>query len=400
MTFLILIILFLLTAIIIALIYNHKHIKRAIFGGGAKKFIGGTKNSPLCDAINDHAAGIEEEERIPLNYVSGGAKPDSSIRSIASTRSSISSTSSSSKKFKARRNKIKRLRRNNKSNVEIFQTNAFPSIKSKIVTGKWIQYTSWSVMKRHKSAVSSYIKDKANILSNPDLDWSKVLSFVMPKLYDNYEYIGLVNIEHDNKTMYVSEIYKSDIKIGSIDSETTFASISSKLVEQVGRIPALFMFHTHPANIEACPLPSSQDLSTAIYYATNGHYAASMIVSRYGILLYGINDEMMKYFYTHNKKDFEMARANYTHDVVAAHESMRSWGSHKLKDYIDFYERYRMFLYIYPSSEFVAQHKSRTFDLLSPIDHEVIEIHKNDIDNIKNSKSFKFLTGRRKAVTF
>ena len=382
---LILLIIFIIAAIILIWHYKKNEIKRIIYGG--------TSGCPLCTALNNHARNCGDS-------IKGGAviydltesdDYDDISDSITPKSSIIEGGKFTTEKYKNRARKIHTMRKNNSANVEIFTKNSFPTLHSRQIIGKWAQYQTWQKLRRHRKALQSYVQDKLSILTNPDLDWSKVLSFVVPKLHDSYEYIGLANIENDNKTMYVSEIYKSDIKIGSIDSETTFASISSKLVEQVGKIPALFMFHTHPANIEACPLPSSQDLSTAIYYATNGHYAASMIISRYGILLYGINDDMMKYFYRHNKKDFELARANYAHDVVAAHESMRSWGSHTLKDYIDFYERYRMFLYIYPSSEFVAQHKSRTFDLLSPIDHEVIEIHRHDIENIKNSKSFRFL---------
>ena len=410
MLFILIIIIFIITAIILLWCYKKKEIKRIIFGGSLD-------SGYLCDALNAHA---KKGERLEYNIVSS----DENINSVeydlsesdynedlnkknlgiiegensSTTPDTIKLGGYTRNKLANRARKIHKIRKNNKADVEIFTKNAFPTLQSKQITGKWSQYTTWNTLRKHKSALQSYMQDKVTILSNPDLDWSKVLSFVVPKLHDNYEHIGLVNIENDNKTMYVSEIYKSDIKIGTIDSETTFASISSKLVEQVGKIPALFMFHTHPASVEACPLPSSQDLSTSIYYATNGHYASSMIISRYGIILYGINDDMMKYFYRHNKRDFELARANYTHDVVAAHESMRSWGAHTLQDYINFYERYRMFLYIYPSSEFVAQHKSRTFDLLSPIDHEVIEIHKHDIDNIKNSKSFRFLTKRKHTV--
>lgn len=383
MLFVLILIIFIITAIILLWHYKKTEIKRIIYGGSIDA-------GDLCKRLNDHAKDCENITKSitggDIDYDSTESEPEYNLDEISITGGS------KEQKYKNRARKIHTMRRKNNANVEIFTKNSFPTLQSKQMTGKWVQYQTWSKLRRHKQALQSYVQDKLSILSNPDLDWSKVLAFVVPKLYDSYEYIGLANIENDNKTMYVSEIYKSDIKIGAIDSETTFASISSKLVEQVGRIPALFMFHTHPANVEACPLPSSQDLSTAIYYATNGHYAASMIISRYGVLLYGINDDMMKYFYRHNKKDFELARANYAHDVVAAHESMRSWGSHTLKDYVDFYERYRMFLYIYPSSEYVAQHKSRTFDLLSPIDHEVIEIHKHDIDNIKNSKSFRFLS--------
>ena len=249
----------------------------------------------------------------------------------------------------------------------------------------WMQYTTWDALKKHRDATHTYLKDRNTVLNNGDLDWSKVLEIMNPKLFDLYEYIGLININDDNKTLYISELYRSDIKIGSINSETTFASISGEMVYKVGRIPALFMFHTHPAHPECCPLPSSHDLATAIYYATAGQYAGSVIISRYGVLIYGLSDYMMKYFSNKDlsQRELKLARLNYVHDVVAAHESIRSWGKHKLKDYINFYEQYRMFLYIYPSSEFVANHDNIEHDLTDPIDLDVIEQHMDDIKEHK-----------------
>ena len=250
----------------------------------------------------------------------------------------------------------------------------------------WMQYTTWETLKKHRDASQAYLKDRNNILKNHDLDWSKVLEIMNPKLYDLYEYIGLINLNDDGKTLYISELYRSDIKIGSVNSETTFASISGEMVYKVGRIPALFMFHTHPAHPECCPLPSSHDLATSIYYATAGQYAGSVIISRFGVLIYGINNDMMNYFANKNvsTRELKLARLNYVHDVVAAHESIRSWAPHHMEDYIKFFSQYRMFLYIYPSSDFVASHELMGHELTDPIDLDVIEQHAEDIREHKS----------------
>lgn len=257
-----------------------------------------------------------------------------------------------------------------------------PSNTKNVSVKQWNQFPSWDALKRHPDALKKYIYDRDNFLNREDLDWSRVIKLVEPKIDENYEYIGLVNA--DDNALFVSDLYKSDVGAGTIESETVFASIPADLVTKVGKVPALFMFHTHPSNPIGSPLPSSQDLVTAIYYATEGHYAASMVYSRYGILLYGINDEMKEYFSNKSmsKKELELARLNYTHDVVAAHESIRSWSEHTLRDYVDFYARYRMFLYIYPSSEFIATRGYKLYNLLSPVDYEVIE------DRIEDIKGF------------
>lgn len=254
---------------------------------------------------------------------------------------------------------------------------SFPKFHPRKLNFAWTQYKSWKSLKKDIKATNTYLNDKQSILENPNIDWTQVMLEVLPKLKENYEYIGLINIKEDNKTMYVSEIHKSSIENGTIDDDTTFAAISSELLEKMANIPALFMFHTHPDDKRACQLPSSQDIAAAVYYATHGHYAASILISTFGIMLYGVNNEMMKYFYKNPSNDFKLAQSNYIHDIVAAHESMRSWNKHRIKDYVDFFAQYRMFLYIYPSSRFIANKSYVTYDLLNSIDHEFIEQHRD-----------------------
>jgi hypothetical protein len=47
-----------------------------------------------------------------------------------------------------------------------------------------------------------------------------------------------------------------------------------------------------------------------------------------------------------------------------------------MKDYINFFEKYRMFLYVYLSPAFVAENRRVTYDLLEPIDHDFIRQHR------------------------
>lgn len=47
-----------------------------------------------------------------------------------------------------------------------------------------------------------------------------------------------------------------------------------------------------------------------------------------------------------------------------------------MKDYINFFEKYRMFLYVYPSPAFVVENRCITYDLLKPIDYDFIRQHR------------------------
>lgn len=244
----------------------------------------------------------------------------------------------------------------------------------------WTKFKSWNELKRDKDATKEYLHDREYVLRNPNLDWSRVQKLMVPKLKDDSEYIGSIDLASDGKSLEVSSIYKSPLINNTIKSETTFGAVPNNLLTKVGEKPSLFMFHTHPDDPRCCPLPSSHDLSTAIYYGATGRFAASVIISAYGIIIYGISNNVINTFNAQTSKhDWELCLLNYSHDVVAAHESMRSWSKYNAQDYINFYKRYRMFFYIYPSSQFVAWHDDIISSLKAPIDHEIIQQHTEDI---------------------
>jgi hypothetical protein len=270
------------------------------------------------------------------------------------------------------------------------------TIKKKSVLGgdnnetnkPWYEFKSWDDLNKNKAAKMQYFTDRAAVINNPNLDWSNVLAVMLPKLKENKEYIGIVNLEKDGKTLKLLEYEASPIKIGDHFSETTFASIPSELVIKYESKPGLIIFHTHPSDIRGSPLPSSHDLSTAIYLGAKSKFAASAVISRYGVLMYGIDWPVYKAI--NNAKNWKLAALNYGHDVVAAHEAIRSWSHHTLDDYLKFYPRHRLFIFSYPSPEMVGDMRKDTYlgKLESPIDHSLINSRSDDIARLK-SKSQK-----------
>ena len=210
------------------------------------------------------------------------------------------------------------------------------------------------------------------------------MAVISPKLTEDVEYIGNIYLDEDYVTLRIGMLYKSPVSSRNVKSEVTYASVPAKLVEKVGEKPALFMFHTHPIDPKCCPLPSSPDLSTAIYYGVSGRFAGNVIFSQYGVLVYGPGNEVIRNINSQsNQHDWELCLLNYSHDVVVGHESMRSWSKYTAEEYISFYRRYRMFFYIYPTASFVAWHDPIVANLKSPVDHETIKDH---ADNIKMHK--------------
>lgn len=243
----------------------------------------------------------------------------------------------------------------------------------------WSAYPSWGALHGDKKAVAAYFAQRAEALNNPDFDWAPVLRELAPRLLENREYIGLVNAEADGRTLRLEACEASPIEAGTMESDTAFAAVPAELVRAYAERPALFLFHTHPSDPRGSPLPSSHDLSTALYLAAAGRFAGSVVVSRYGALLYTL--DWGGYKAVNEAKDWGLALSNLSHDVVAAHEAVRSWAAHSLADYLAFYPRHRLMLVAWPSAEMVADSRRFTYlwNLETPIDHELIAEHREDI---------------------
>jgi len=248
----------------------------------------------------------------------------------------------------------------------------------------WTQFESWDKLQKDAIAKKEYLDDKNSVLKNPNLDWSEVTKEMGPKLNELREYIGIINLRKGTNILYVKKYEGSPTTAGDENSETTFASIPSNLVNKYSNMVGLFMFHTHPADIRGSPLPSSYDLSAALYFGSISRFAASVIISRYGVLVYGLSQQGHKFLT--KTKDYNLAVLNLSFDIIAAHESIRSWTNWKLDDYVKFYERYKMFLYIFPTSEYIADNIKdvNECNVINPISYELIIEHYDDINNYLN----------------
>jgi hypothetical protein len=243
----------------------------------------------------------------------------------------------------------------------------------------WAEYETWDELNKDAGAVAAYIAQRAAVLNNPDLDWAPVLAKVNPLLIENREYIGIINIDKDGKTLHLSAIEASPTVAGTLDSETAFASVPGDLVAKYAEKPGLFIFHTHPSDPRGSPLPSSHDLAAAVYFGAVSRFAANVVISRYGVLVYG--PDWGAYKALHEAKDWNLALLNLSHDVVAAHESIRSWSTYTIADYIKFYPRHRLLFFYYPTSEMVGDMRRFQYlwNLETPIDHDLISDHSTDI---------------------
>jgi len=247
----------------------------------------------------------------------------------------------------------------------------------------WTEFTTWEELYKNKSALDVYLTDRANIINNPDIDWTNVLKEINPLLKEKIEYIGLINLEADGRTAKLVKYESSP----SEESDMNFASITSELVEKYANCPALFIFHTHPSDEMASPLPSSHDLVTAVHLSALTRFAANIIISSYGVLMYGLDWD--GYHTIHESENWDAALTDLSFDIASAHEARRSWVAHTLRNYLDFYPMHQLFMIPFSSSLMVSNNRNYTFywNVDSPIDHELLDDLYTDAVNAKKIKS-------------
>jgi len=253
--------------------------------------------------------------------------------------------------------------------------------KNKVRHRHWSEFESWDKLQKDSIAKKEYLDEKTKILEYPNLDWTNVLKEINPFLKESREYIGIINLDKKTNKLYVKKYEGSPTTSEDEDSDTTFASIPSQLVNKYYNMVGLFMFHTHPEDLRGSPLPSSYDLSAALYFGSISRFAASVIISRYGVLMYGLSTN--GYNFLTKSRDYNLAILNLSFDIIAAHESIRSWTNWKLDDYVKFYEKYKMFMYIFPSSNYIADNIKYTneWEITNPISYDLILEHYDDINN-------------------
>jgi hypothetical protein len=243
----------------------------------------------------------------------------------------------------------------------------------------WTEYATWEDMRGDPGAEADYLAQRAAVLDNPNLDWTFVLRKVVPKLSENREYIGIINLDADGRTLQLEAQEPSPVEAGTTQSETAFAEVPAELVKKYAERPALFFFHTHPADPRAHPLPSSHDLVLGAWLAGCSRFAASVVISRYGVIVYGL--EWSAYKAVNEAKDWRLAMLHLCYDVSSAHEAIRSWEDHTIGDYLGFYPRHRLLLLVYPTPEMVSDSHRYTLgrNLEHPTDHDLVSQYRDDI---------------------
>jgi hypothetical protein len=265
----------------------------------------------------------------------------------------------------------------------------------------WQLYQTWDALKKDPGASAEYFRARTAAINNPDFEWGGVLETLRPLLQENREHVGIIGVKRDGRTLRVVASEASPDEVGVGVAPPYFAGVPAELVSKYADRPALFFFHTHPADERASPLPSSPDLATAVYFGATARFAASVVISRYGVLVYGLSWSAYKSI--NGASDWKLALLNFTHDVIATNEAVRSWSFHTLPDYLQLYPRMRLTFYAHPSPPMVATgvQPAIMHSLESEVDHSLLDEYSAEIARHlagKNRRRPRGRTAAQKAV--
>jgi hypothetical protein len=254
----------------------------------------------------------------------------------------------------------------------------------------WWKYESWNALAKDKAAVAEYTKARLEAIKRPGFDWGPVLKVVSPLLDADCEYVGIVNVEADGRTLRLEAYEASPAKVEVRRSRTggdVVAYVPAWLMAKYSDRPAMFIFHTHPNHPNGDPKPSPVDVVGSIVRASMARFAADVVISNHGVFMYGMTGP--GYSRVLESAQPRLALRHHLYDVAAALESTRSWMPYTLADYVALFQRYELFMYVAPSPDYVAHtgysvryhtniESNSDFDLLQHEKKAILRIHENE----------------------
>jgi hypothetical protein len=219
-------VLFLILIIILALLFfmNEMNEMNEMKVGGS----GDNSETSLGNAMYQHSRTITPLRYIPETRLASQSHLNSQLRSQSATggRESFAGKASLTKTEK-------------------------PKLKQKKTY--WTDCDSWKELEKNDALWKQYSEVRCKVLDYPKFDWSNVMKEMLPKLQDNREYIGTINLENDGVTLKVERYEASPTTMNDESDGFTFASVPVKLVQKYAEKPALLIMIMH-VNYQVRPI--------------------------------------------------------------------------------------------------------------------------------------------------
>jgi hypothetical protein len=265
------------------------------------------------------------------------------------------------------------------------------SPKARAPRGKkpWTEYKTWEALKADKGATADYFAD-LNEVAGLELDWARVREDLADVLYDDREWAG--RISYVDGELRVVEKVSSPYAVGEgpLESQAS-AMVPAELMATLEEKPALFIFHTHPGEMPGSAYPSPVDMMSAMKIAYSRHFAGEVVVSPYGVFLYGPDRWVVDKIWrdadpadpkTRRKAALAMARHNA--DLLGAFEGSRSWVSPwSLDEYADMAARYGVDYCVFPTDKYTRQKLRMVYTSFDRVDYETLHDYHAHIQELE-----------------
>lgn len=242
------------------------------------------------------------------------------------------------------------------------------------MTKDWIQYGTWTRIKKDKEAFDQYIKYRNKVHNSFKFDWTNVWKQVKPKLYIKKESIGLIKCELDGKTLYVDCMHTS---------RTDY--ISHTLTKKYSNKIGYYIFHTHPIDKKVSPLPSDQDILVSLLYSLDLTFLGEVLISEYGIFIYYLPMSIRNHILQNNNY---LAYFTYCYNVISAWNSFLSMNKYRIQDRISILKRFGMHIHHISTKKYIEDNRKNQCSYILRVEKTDLAIDNilNTINYLKNNK--------------
>lgn len=249
---------------------------------------------------------------------------------------------------------------------------------------RWDEYATWGELADDPRATAEYFREREGVLEDLNLDWSDVTRRLAPKVEDNREWAGRINLVGGKPK--VVQLVASPLAIGEGVGKHTVAMVPGDVVDRLARKPSMFMFHTHPGSDPAAGVPSDVDVATSLYYGLRGWGAGHLVVARTGVTLYGPGPIFSDVHKIRSVRKRELAYARKIYDAVLALSGRRGWvRGWSLQELQDLYERLGVMHIVFPNDRYAASYYRYRYQSPEWTDFEFLDQYRDELAHLERA---------------
>jgi len=248
----------------------------------------------------------------------------------------------------------------------------------------WTEYKTWDSLYKDEGAYAAYWNDAAEAVNELNLDWSDVRAELGNKLYDGREWAGRINLVKGKPK--IVELVPSPHAVGEGPlSKQASAMVPAEVVAKLEAKPALFVFHTHPGETPASTMPSPTDVAGAMHIALSGRFAADLVISPYGVFMYGPDYEFRQAVQTAETfKEAQLALYRRVADMLAAMEGSRSWTSPwSLETHAGMFRQYGVEYVAFPTDKYAQADRRWMYTTPPRVDQDQLHYYHQQIKELE-----------------